>query len=151
MALSRRWKLVLVVAAVALAAYPVWYLASPLFLVTTGEEASPTGFSAIASGTFHDGAPGHPASGEVTVLTDGARYVVRFEAFSVLNGPDLAVWLTHEAGASEEYADLGALQVTRGSSNYDVPAGVDPRDYSHVIVWCVPFNVLFGYAELSFG
>ncbi len=151
MSLSRRWKLAIVIAAVAVAAYPAWYLASPLFIVTTGEEDLPTGFSAVARGTFRDGEPGHPASGNVTVLTDGSSFVVRFENFSVVNGPNLHVWLTHAAGASEEYADLGPLQVTRGSSNYEVPEGIDPRDYSHVIVWCVPFNVLFGYAEFTFG
>ena len=145
----RRTILVLALAALAV---PAWYLGSPLFIVTRGNEAPPAQFvTVIATGTFVGGEPGHHNSGKATILTDGSAYVVRFEEFSVTNGPDIHVFLAKGPRVAAGDLDLGSVKATEGSSNYAVPGGVDPRAYGYVVIWCVPFSVQFGYAPLTFG
>lgn len=146
----RRVRWIAIVGALAVAAVAAWYLASPLFIVTRGNEAPPGGFTAaVASGTFVDGEPGHHASGRADVLTDGSAYVVRLSQFSVTNGPDIHVFLTRGPRVATGDIDLGSVKVTEGSANYPVPSGVDPRSYAYVVIWCVPFSVQFGYAVLA--
>ena len=146
---SRRRTVVVVV--IVLLAVPTWWLASPLFIVTQGTEAPPAdAMTVVAVGTFVDGDPGHRNSGEAILLTDGSRYVLRFENFFVTNGPDIHVFLAKGPRYFAGDLDLGSVKATQGSSNYELPAGVDARAYSHVIIWCVPFGVQFGYAPLTF-
>ncbi len=151
MKLSRRTKLIVVAAAVLVVAPATSYLASPLFIVSRGEEAPPAGFSTVvATGTFVDGEPGHHAEGQVTLLSDGSSYVVRLADFSVTNGPDIDVFLSKGSRVGAGDVNLGSVKATEGSSNYAVPAGANPRDFAYVVIWCVPFSVQFGYAALSF-
>lgn len=147
-----RIKLLLGIAVVAVVAIPVWYLASPLFFATHGDEDAPAGFSTvIATGTFMDGDPGHVSSGEARLLYDGSGYVLRFESFFVTNGPGLAVYLANGPRVAAGDLDLGPLKASQGSSNYPLPTGVDPQSYRYVIIWCVPFSIPFGFAELTFA
>jgi hypothetical protein len=94
------------------------------------------------------GTTGHPASGAVKVLETESGPVIRYENFSTINGPALHIYLANDLGASD-YVDLGEIKGTRGNINYPVPAGVDPDDYRYVMYWCVPFKVLFNYAEIN--
>jgi hypothetical protein len=91
---------------------------------------------------------GHPASGSVKVIekNDGSQ-VIRFEDFETINGPQLHLYLSKDLDASE-FIDLGPIRGTEGNINYDVPEGVDIEEYPYVMHWCVPFSVLFNYAEL---
>jgi hypothetical protein len=76
-------------------------------------------------------------------------YVLRFEDFSVRNGPDLRVYLsTNPDGYSASDYLIGALRATDGSFNYDIPPDVDISIYRSVIIWCEPFAVLFAVAHL---
>ena len=84
------------------------------------------------------------------VETAPGEYVVRFEDFSVRNGPDLYVYLSpgpdgHADGAIE----LGTLKATDGNFNYEVPAGVSVDDVRSVVVWCKAFSVQFAHAPLE--
>lgn len=144
---------ILVAATLAVAiAIPAWWLGSPLFIVVHGSEAPPRDFTTVvAEGTFVDGEPGHHNSGKARVLTDGASHIVRFEDFSVTNGPDIHVFLAKGPRVAAGDLDLGSVKATEGSSNYVVPAGVDPTAFRYVVIWCVPFSVQFGYAALAFG
>lgn len=152
MKVTRRTKLILVAAIVAIVAAPTWYLAFPLFIATSGAEAPPAGFTAVvATGTFVNGEPGHHAEGQTRLLSDGTSYVVHFANFSVTNGPDIEVFLAHGPRVGPGDVNLGDVKATQGSSNYAVPAGVDPRNFAYVVIWCVPFSVQFGYAALSFA
>jgi len=147
---SRR-RTVLVAVILLVLAIPAWWLASPLFIVTRGNEAPPAdAMTVLATGRFVDGEPGHHNSGDAILLTDGSRYVLRFENFSVTNGPDIHVFLAKGPRYAAGDLDLGSVKVTQGSSNYDVPPGVDARTFAYVIIWCVPFSVQFGYATLTF-
>ena len=152
MRLSRRTKLISAAAVAVIVTALAWYLASPLFIVTGGQEAPPTGFSTvIATGSFVDGEPGHHAEGQVSLLSDGTSYVIRFANFSVTNGPDIDVFLAKGPRVALGDVNLGSVKVTEGSSNYGVPAGVNPQEFAYVVIWCVPFSVQFGYAALSFA
>ena len=77
-------------------------------------------------------------------------YTLRFEDFSVRNGPDLFVYLTPDAtGESIEGAiNLGDLKATDGAFNYELPAGTDVAQFASAIVWCRQFATLFAVAEL---
>lgn len=149
--MSRRGKWIAILVVLGILAIPAWWLASPLFLVTRGNDAPPAdAMTIVATGRFVSGEPGHHNSGDAILLTDGSRYVLRFENFSVTNGPDLHVFLANGPRYAAGDLDLGSVKATQGTSNYEVPVGIDPHDYDHVIIWCVPFSVQFGYAALTF-
>ncbi len=95
------------------------------------------------TGTF-----GHRASGVVKVIRSGDDVVVRYENFQTIDGPNLHVYLTKDLEANE-FIDLGQRKGTKGNINYVVPKGVDIDDYKYIVHWCVPFRVLFNYAELK--
>jgi hypothetical protein len=77
--------------------------------------------------------------------------VLRFENFSVRNGPDLYVYLSRETGVRrvDEALNLGRLKATDGAFNYELPAGVDLAGVKSVVVWCKQFGVLFAEAPLT--
>ena len=107
--------------------------------------------SLMGADSFHQG------SGDVTVyqLADGSR-VLRLEDIEVTNGPDLHVIITpvtdvegRDDVKADGYLDLGALRGNIGSLNYDLPADYELPDEFTVVIYCVPFHVLFATAELS--
>ncbi len=103
------------------------------------------------SGTFKDADSFHRGSGKATVyiLPDGKR-VLRFEDFTVTNGPALSVYLVRSADGNVDsgYLDLGKLKGNKGNQNYEIPADADLGSYRSVIIWCVPFRVTFATAML---
>ncbi len=115
---------------------------------------SPTGGDGpgvLAQGEWRDGEPGHNGEGIAKIIrTEGGELVLRVEAFSVTNGPDLFVVLSPDAGG---YADgsltLGGLKATDGAFNYEIPDGTDLSRYKSVVVWCRSFDVTFAVATLE--
>ena len=78
-----------------------------------------------------------------------ARWVVRLD-FSVRNGPDLYVVLSHDrTGYTDEAIEVGRLRATDGSFNMRVPEGTDVSDVSSVLIWCKQFSHLFAVAPLD--
>jgi hypothetical protein len=113
--------------------------------------AGPFAPRTVASGTFHGTDEFHFGRGTATVIeTAPGRYTLRFEAFSVRNGPDLYVYLSPDA---DDYArgalELGVLKATDGAFGYELPAGTDPADFASAIVWCKQFSHLFAVAPLT--
>ena len=99
----------------------------------------------------------HQGTGTATIyqLEDGS-HVLRLEDFEVTNGPDLHVILspvanptTREEVSAEGYVDLGELKGNVGNQNYDIPAEVDIDSIGSVVIYCVPFHVVFSTASLS--
>lgn len=101
-------------------------------------------------GTKHEvmGTIGHPASGSVRILEAGGQTIIRFENFSTINGPNLHLYLSKNL-RGDDFIDLGPIRGTQGNINYVVPEDVDISEYRYVMHWCVPFSVLFNYADLS--
>jgi hypothetical protein len=83
------------------------------------------------------------------IETAPGRYTLRFEEFSVRNGPDLFVYLTSDRDSVDGAVNLGDLKATDGAFNYEVPAGSDVSRFTHAIVWCRQFAVLFASAPLD--
>lgn len=103
------------------------------------------------SGTFKDADNFHRGSGKtmVYILPDGKR-VLRFEDFSVTNGPALSVYLVRSADGNVDsgFIDLGKLKGNKGNQNYEIPADTDLSSFGSVVIWCVPFGVTFATASL---
>lgn len=124
-----------------------WYGLSPLFITLTVDEAVPVAASPRGEAVRVVGTVGHPAEGSAFVVeAEGKRYL-RYENFKTLNGPDLYVYLAKTPDA-KEFIDLGRLRATEGSVNYEIPEGVNPKDYPYALVWCKQFSVLFNSAKL---
>ena len=105
----------------------------------------------LAAGEFEDADSFHQGSGTATILGQGDQQVLRFEEFDVTNGPDLHVLLVENIdGTNHEelgaYVDLGALKGNMGNQNYEIPANVDLSQYAGVMIYCMPFHVVFATA-----
>jgi len=150
----------------------LWYFVSPLFLNKEVNDTAPSisqgsynipdvvmsddipdvkkDFYILAQGEFRDADSSHKGSGTVLVY-DG---LLRFEDFTVTNGPDLRVLLVKhpnpqsvndiEAG----YVELAKLKGNIGNQNYDIPSDINWMDYSSVVIYCKPFRVIFSIASL---
>ena len=94
------------------------------------------------------GTSGHPASGNVKLIETSDGLVARYEDFSTINGPQLHVYLAKDLKA-KEFIDLGPIKGTKGNINYTLPKDADISEYRYIMYWCVPFRVLFNYAELQ--
>jgi hypothetical protein len=133
-------------------------MALSLFLIACQEEGEmkilnepidKTEFMEEGMGMFVDLNTGHAVMGDVSFLANAAgKRVLRFEDFSIVNGPDVNVYLS-KTPEFKDVIDLGDLKGTQGSMNYDLDPAVDTKEYKYVLVWCVKFAVLFGYAEVK--
>ena len=116
---------------------------------------APAEWLVVAQGSFVDADDFHQGSGTATIYQQGEEQVLRFEDFDVTNGPDLHVILTkHPAPANRsdiggDYLDLGSLKGNQGNQNYTIPANVDLSQYQSVVIYCMPFHVVFATATLS--
>lgn len=155
-----RRALLLLAAPFALAGVAVaGYLVSPLFirptLVETPQMAQ--GERLLARGTFDQKDAVHKGSGTaLLVRAPDGKVTVRFEDFSVTNGPDLFVYLSghpRPANARELHQDgldlnLGRLKAPMGAFAYDIPDDVDLTKVRSVNVYCRAFSTMFSSAEL---
>ncbi|MBZ0297355.1 MAG: DM13 domain-containing protein [Anaerolineae bacterium] len=111
----------------------------------------------VAQGSFIAIDAVHKAEGTATVYDVSGQLVLRFEDFRVTNGPELHVILskitptTIFGGVGEDMIDLGILKGNVGSQNYDIPAEVDLSEYQSIVIYCVPFGVVFSSAQLTAG
>ena len=102
-------------------------------------------------GQFQGADDFHFGRGQAQLIeTAPGRYTLRFEDFSVRNGPDLFVYLSpNEDGYADAAVSLGELKATDGAFNYEVPPELDVSQYESAIVWCKSFSVLFAVAPLE--
>lgn len=115
-------------------------------------EGMPMEMPVVYAGTFVGVGDGvHHAEGRAyTVpLSDGST-ILRLEDFRSTNGPALHVYLATDTSA-DDYVDLGPLKANMGNQNYEIPDGTDLDRYDEVLIWCKPFALWFGTAELSAG
>jgi hypothetical protein len=103
------------------------------------------------TGSFKGADDFHFGRGTATLLQTGpGTWVVRFEGFSVRNGPDLYVYLSPDPkGYAKGAVELGRLKATDGEFNTQVPAGTDVAGLKSVVIWCKQFGVQFAVARLT--
>jgi hypothetical protein len=103
----------------------------------------------LRTGSFVGAGDGiHNAEGiaKIIPLQDGSS-ILRLEDLRVTNGPDLYVYLSPDKSASD-FINIGKLKANNGNQNYEIPKETDLSKYNTVLIWCRPFSVLFGSAEL---
>lgn len=139
-----------------------WYLGSPLFIRTSLAEPAPASSdppaassdvdtpAGVRAGSFVGADEFHFGSGTARLIeTSPGTWTVRFEDFSVRNGPDLYVYLSPDpAGYADGAVELGTLKATDGNFNTDVPGGTDVGRMRSVVIWCRQFAVQFAVAAL---
>jgi hypothetical protein len=103
------------------------------------------------SGLFTGADDFHFGRGTATLIeTAPGSWIVRFEDFSVRNGPDLFVYLSPDPkGYAKGAVELGRLKATDGEFNTKVPSGTDVAELSSVVIWCKQFAVQFAVAPLT--
>lgn len=109
----------------------------------------------LGTGMFADRDRLHRGSGQAILgrMADGTHYL-RFESFSITNGPDLHVFLSraaHPTTHDEVYDGIyvGKLKAPEGAFNYELPPGADISSLKSAVVYCVPFRVIFTSAPLT--
>ena len=116
---------------------------------TTGPTSGTTAMSSlslVSAGTFVNEV--HSVSGKVSLYTNpatGQRYL-SFENFTSDSGPELHVYLAEDRSLTN-YIDVGRL-TNVGTFYYEIPAGSKANQQT-VLIWCRPFSVLFGSAQLK--
>lgn len=113
--------------------------------VTTATPAPARSGSFTGTDDFHFG------RGTVTLLeTAPGEWTLRFEDFSVRNGPDLYVYLSPDRkGWDPDAVEVARLKATDGSFNQRVPDGTDLSKVRSVLIWCKQFSHLFAVAPLG--
>lgn len=82
------------------------------------------------------------------------RLLLRLDNFSVVNGPDLRVYIVMASDPinSEElgndFIDLGSLKSNSGNHNYDIPRGLNIRQYGSVAIYDRVSGHIFGVARI---
>jgi Electron transfer DM13 len=90
---------------------------------------------------------GNDAAGKAFVISLGKIAFLRFENFTVTNGPNLHVYMT-QGGDISTGIDLGQLKGSTGDQNYALN-GVDTKTYDTVVIYCQPFHIYYAEAKLS--
>ena len=110
-----------------------------------------------AVGTFAAIDPTRFADGEVTVYRDAnGGWLLRFENFTSVHGPDLRVVLSAAAAPADSAEmrvgsldlDLGPLKGVAGSQNYAIPPEVDLRQYRSVVLYSQSLDLIYSRAQL---
>jgi len=92
------------------------------------------------------GLKGNNAEGKVYVIEAGDSIFLRFEKFSVTNGPDLHIFLTKSGDISAGF-DVGVLKANKGDQNYEI-TGINTNEYSIVIISSDIFGQYYASAKL---
>ncbi|MCZ6789800.1 MAG: DM13 domain-containing protein [Chloroflexi bacterium] len=126
--------------------------------VISGSPTEPTvGPVMLKTGNFRDQDSFHKGSGQVTIYRgpDGS-HLLRLEDFKTTNGPDLHVILTPHQNPGRQndvktpgYVDLGKLKGNIGNQNYPIPDDIDVTAQNSVVIYCMPFHVIFSVAQLQ--
>lgn len=110
------------------------------------DSSEQTGPRIIKTGEF-EGLAGHNAQGIAKIIQVNDMIFLRFENFEVTNGPDLRVYIT-AGGDVHKGIQLEKLKGSRGDQNY-LLEGIDLGVYDTVVIYCQPFGVYFGEAQLT--
>jgi hypothetical protein len=110
----------------------------------------------LATGTFIHANPSDPVHWGKGTVSIYQRAVFLQPDFEVGPGPAYHVYLVPKPAIRSSsdmkdvmYVDLGRLRSFKGSQRYQIPDGVNLKDYPSVIIWCERFGVLISPADLT--
>lgn len=114
-------------------------------------DMTPADKNETGMGTFTGYA--HALSGKAILFCgDGDNKVVRLENFNMLAGPDVYVFVSK----SNNYSKANVIEVAKLTSgymdsdiNFEFKSQGLTSEYKFVLVYCVQYNSLFGFAELQ--
>ena len=89
---------------------------------------------------------GLDAKGKVIVISTGEKSFLRFEGFSVTNGPSLFVYLTKAGDVSSGF-EIGLLKANQGNFHYEI-TGIDSFEYNVIVIYSKPFGMYYASASL---
>jgi hypothetical protein len=96
-------------------------------------------------GDFVSGA--HSTSGVASI--DSNQAVLTLTNFKTDSGPNLNIYIVSSLNSvTADYIDLGDIKGRNGTYTYTLPDSKDYLHFKYVVVWCVDFDVNFGYAQL---
>jgi hypothetical protein len=125
--------------------FTIAVLVISLVIAACGKDDTATPANASFKGDFVSGV--HSTSGVASI--DSNQTVLTLTDFKTDSGPDLNIYLAASlSNVTSDFIDLGDIKGRNGTYTYDLPDGKDYLHYKYVIVWCVDFDVNFGYAEL---
>ncbi|MEL6824948.1 MAG: DM13 domain-containing protein [Pseudomonadota bacterium] len=108
----------------------------------------------LPSGTFVKKKKKLKGAWEVVQRGD-KTFIVFGEDFRAANGPDLKIFLSPQTVADvtgktavNGAINIGELKTTKGTQEYEVPAGVNLDDFNSVLVHCEAYSVLWGGGDL---
>jgi hypothetical protein len=95
----------------------------------------------------------HGLSGKASLFCgDDENKAIRLEDFNMLAGPDVYVLISK----SNNYSKANVIEVAKLTSgymdsdiNFDFKSQSLTSEYKFILVYCVQYNSLFGYAELE--
>ncbi|CAH0994202.1 hypothetical protein EMA8858_00310 [Emticicia aquatica] len=101
----------------------------------------------ILQGTFVSGV--HATSGTVKIYEDkNLNRSLVFENFKTDSGPDLRIYMAEDKVLTN-FIQITDKANTSGNYMLPIPANVDLKKQTTVIIWCRSFSVLFGSASLK--
>ncbi len=101
----------------------------------------------LASGEFR-GKSGHAASGGVSgVKTATGVVVVLAPDFKFDGAPDPKLGFGKNGYVKS--TQFSPLKSNNGKQTYEIPATIDPADYTEIWVWCEKYSVPLGVATLE--
>ena len=108
----------------------------------------------VSKGQFQGADEVHQGSGTASIFQQMGQRVLRFEEFEVTDGPDLHIMLVENIAATSHdelgnYVDLGSLKGNIGDQDYEIAPDLDLTQYEGVMIYCVPFEVVFAVAPLE--
>lgn len=116
-----------------------------LFIACTKDSDDPIPTNPAFQGDFVSAV--HSTSGVASINQE--KTTLTLTNFKTDSGPDLNIYLaTSTSNVTANYIDLGDIKGIDGTYTYDLPDNTDYTAYKYVVVWCVDFDVNFGYAEL---
>lgn len=102
------------------------------------------------TGTFVRGVP-HEIRGDVLMelQSDNTLLLSFSEDFIADSGPYVDVYLSNTDFVDENSMLIENLKSYSGAQEYNLPLGIEIREYAYVVVHCTEYNVIWGYAAMS--
>ncbi|MHA1984537.1 MAG: DM13 domain-containing protein [Candidatus Hodarchaeales archaeon] len=107
-------------------------------------------------GTLQQMDSAHWGKGNVSIINASSNLKLFFHNNVEINsGPDLYIYLSKNPSFSSinddpgEYIDLGKLPQQNGPFNVSITGITTVSEYKSVVIWCLPFTVIFSFASLE--